>query len=155
MSNLTPTPTKPGDQARLLVAGGMLKLSEERFAVATARAPVRRVRAGKHVMTETRTIIGEVSRDEVRLVDIDSAADGGASGRPGLAGVDMGRWPTLSEERVAITTPVLPINCVHEVVTPAVEHQDVTARVRPEQVIIDSESSSPARMISAMTKDPT
>lgn len=115
---------------------GYLVRSEEHLRVSTVQVRARRVRLEKFVVTETRTITVQVSREEVRLVDVDLGDDPTDELTPVAAG-DDGRWLTLSEERVAITTEVVPVERVRLGVYAVTEQHDITDTVRHEQVQLD------------------
>lgn len=121
-------------------ATGYLIRSEERLQVSTVPVRARRVRLEKYVVTETRTITVQVSREMVRLVDMDLDDDPTGAPTPtttdGTAD-DVGRWLALHEERVAITTEVVPVERVRLAVYSVTEQQDVTDSVRREHVHLD------------------
>ena len=116
-----------------------LTLSEERLAVTTVRVPARRVRLEKYVVTETRTFTVEVSREEVRLVDVALTEADPAGGSATADTADSGRWMTLSEERVVVTTETVPVERVRLDVTTVVEERDVTEDLRREEITVDTD----------------
>ncbi|WP_111766184.1 DUF2382 domain-containing protein [Nakamurella deserti] len=115
-----------------------MTLSEERLAISTVRVPSRRVRLEKYVVTETRTITVQVSREEVRLVDVD-LPDAGPVDEHAPAGSsgDADRWLTLSEERVVVTTETVPVERVRLEVSTVVEDRVVTDEIRREQIALE------------------
>lgn len=132
-------PTRPGpvDGAASSDANRELTLSREQLAVSTMRVPARRVRLEKYVVTETRTITVQVSHDEVRLVDLDPTTADRMNAEITPTGQDNGRWLTLSEERIVVTTEVVPIERVRLQVTPVTEQRQITETVQVEQVAHD------------------
>jgi uncharacterized protein (TIGR02271 family) len=150
-------PPSYGDDTVMPVAAERsLTLSEERIGVSTVRVPARRVRLEKYVVTETRTMTVQVSREEVRLVDVEltdtDLTDGPA---PTDTMSDAGRWLTLSEERVVVTTETVPIERVRLEVSTVVEDRIVSEDVRREQVTFDSGSVLPRDTDPGATFTPT
>lgn len=123
--------------------------SEERLEVTTVRVPSRRVRLEKYVVTETRTITVQISREEVRLVEIDlepaeSPTEGGPVPVVGTAdAVDPGRWLTLSEEQIVVTTTVVPVERVRLDITSITEDRTITEDVRRERIAFAPDSYLP------------
>lgn len=126
--------------------------SEEQLAVSTVRVPARRVRLEKFVVTETKTITVQVSHEEVRLVDVDlennlegdeAHATFHAAATADPASNDVDRWVTLSEERVVVTTEVVPVERVRLQVASVLEQREVTDTVRREQVTLEPPNPEP------------
>lgn len=132
------------------VGPGSLIRSEERLSVGTERVPTGGARLEKFVVTETKTITVEVSREEVRLVRI--GPDGSpADARDGdsLAGdqrvadprvADPARWMVLSEEQVVVTKRVVPVERVRLETYTVAGDQQVTADVRSEQIELQTDA---------------
>lgn len=131
------SPSDGGVGSTGAVSDGSLIRSEEHLRVSTVPARARRVRLEKYVVTETRTITVQVSREQVRLVDIDLDDDLTDESGTTSNNDDSGRWLTLSEERVAITTEVVPVERVRLAVYGVTEQRDVTDTVRREQIELD------------------
>ena len=120
--------------------------SEEQLSVATQWVPVRRARLEKFLVTQTRTIEVEWSREDVRVVDepVEPAVDGTAhhpaadldpaTGRPVQATPQP--W-VLMEERIVVTKEWVPMERVRLVVDQVTGEQEVTGPVRKEQVDLD------------------
>lgn len=113
--------------------------SEERLRADVHRVPYARVRLEKFVVTETRTVTVEVRREEVRVVHLDAldsagAGDAVAEGRDDSAD----RWLTLSEERVAITTEVVPVERVRLQIDTVTGEREVTGDVRVERFALQT-----------------
>jgi stress response protein YsnF len=128
--------------------GAHLIRSEERLTAGVRRVPYSRVRLEKFVVTETRTVTVEVRREEVRLVHLDPAPDAGtdvADGSPAAGAADgpVDRWLTLSEERVAITTEVVPVERVRLQVDTVTVEREVTEPVRREEVVVETMDTTP------------
>jgi uncharacterized protein (TIGR02271 family) len=129
-------PTEAAGTANAASDGYVIR-SEERLQVSTVPVRARRVRLEKYVVTETRTITVQVSHEEIRLVEID-LDDDRTDDSDVLSESDVtGRWLILSEERVAITTEVVPVERVRLAVYSVTEQQDVTDSVRREQIKFD------------------
>ncbi|MEO5834513.1 MAG: YsnF/AvaK domain-containing protein [Nakamurella sp.] len=142
---MTVPPENPDDAVPQATVQELI-LSEERLEVSTIAVPARRMRLEKYVVTETRTITVQVSHEEVRLVDIELDDDNAAADRVGDEGVmsaDPGRWLTLSEERVAITTQVVPVERVRLAVASVVEHRAITKDARREEIAFDAGTNLP------------
>lgn len=117
--------------------------SEERLTAGVRRVPYSRVRLEKFVVTETRTVTVEVRREEVRLVHLDLDSDAGTDAADGSQVVDSAdgsveRWLTLCEERVAITTEVVPVERVRLQVDTVTVEREVTEPVRREEVVVET-----------------
>jgi uncharacterized protein (TIGR02271 family) len=132
-----PAPPIAGDGSHGPDAAGGRALirSEERLDITTSRVPSGRVRLEKFVVTETRTVIVEARREEVRVVrlDVDEAVAAGSADTD----EDPQRWLTLHEERVVVATEVVPVERVRLDVRTVVEHRDVTAELRSERVAFE------------------
>lgn len=114
--------------------------SEERLNVGTRRVPSGRVRLEKYVVTETRTISVEVSREEVRLVHLDLAdLDGGGAEAASDA---EERWLVVSEEQVVINKVVVPLERVRLQRNTVVVDRDVTEQVRRERIDVEPLTNS-------------
>lgn len=122
---------------------GSLVRSEERLRVSTTSSPVRRVRLEKYVVTEVRMVPVEVSREEYRIVELDIAdhtetAD--PTRRVGFEPNGIGRWITLSEERIDITTVVVTRERVRLQIDTVTENRVVNESVLSERVEVDPTS---------------
>ena len=127
----TETPTTiPAESA------GVMTASEERLHIETERVPRTRVRLKKIVVTEQRTISVPVRHEEYRLIrepitDADPVA-GGAIGPDEQEVV-------LYEERVVVTTEVVPVERIRLVKEEVVETREVSGSVRRERIELADE----------------
>ncbi|MEO5832358.1 MAG: DUF2382 domain-containing protein [Nakamurella sp.] len=137
-------PDRAGDDVpaiEVLSEPEVLIRSEERLGVSTVRVPSRRVRLEKYVVTETRTITVQVSREEVRLVEVEWADP--TATRDALDPADARRWLTVSEEQVVVTTTVVPVERVRLDVTEVTEGRTLTGELRRERVAFTPDSFLP------------
>ncbi len=125
--NLDPAPGTSG--------GGMIR-SEEQLQVDTATYATERVRVGKHVITEEKTITVSVRREvftleRVPVTDSDAPSDGRA--------LDAGSSQTeyemvLHEEQIVVQKAVVPVERVTLIKDVVTAQQDVTDKVRAERI---------------------
>ena len=130
-------PSTPDGAGTPAPSGPALILSEERLAVSTVRVPDRRVRLEKFVVSETRTVTVRLDREEYRLVEMPVDDDA-----PSAPQDDPHRWLTLSEERVVVTTEVVPVARVRLAVATVSTDRDVTGDVRRD-VLDDAPAVTP------------
>lgn len=136
-------PPDPDDPRAQLVR------SEERLRTDVHRVPYARVRLEKFIVTETRTVTVEVRREEVRLVHLDATGPAGTADTVAAGpGQGVDRWLTLSEERVAITTEIVPIERVRLQIDTVTGERDVTAEVRVEQFAFETVDPSTGDILS-------
>lgn len=127
-------------------AGGRtMTRSEERLRFDTVRMPFQTARLEKYVVTETRSIEVQVTREEVRVVytpiDTDGAEASADSESAGSAG-SADRWMTLSEEQAEVTTRIVPVARVRMETMWVDGEKDVTEQVRHEEIQLDSDDQS-------------
>lgn len=119
-------PTAPAPQEE-----GVMTAFQERLHVETERVPRSRVRLQKVVVTEQRTLTVPVRREEYRLIrepitDAEPVA-GGAIGADEQEVV-------LYEERVVVTTEVVPVERIRLVKEEVVETREISGQVRRERI---------------------
>lgn len=110
---------------------GVMTAFQERLHVETERVPRSRVRLQKVVVTEQRTVTVPVRREEYRLIrepitDAEPVA-GGAIGADEQEVV-------LYEERVVVTTEVVPVERIRLVKEEVVETREISGEVRRERI---------------------
>ncbi len=110
---------------------GVMTAFQERLHVETERVPRSRVRLQKVVVTEQRTLTVPVRREEYRLIrepitDAEPVA-GGAIGADEQEVV-------LYEERVVVTTEVVPVERIRLVKEEVVETREISGQVRRERI---------------------
>lgn len=122
---------------------GVMTASEERLRVDTERVPRSRVRLKKVVVTEQRTLTVPVRREEYRLIR-EPIADGEAV-VGGTIGPDE-QEVVLYEERVVVTTEVVPVERIRLVKEEVVDTREVSGEVRRERVelVDDAAGLAPA-----------
>ena len=108
-------------------------LSAERLRVGRERVPTRIARLQKFIVTEQRTITVEVRHEEARLVYEDVPAGEDAVALLSRRTDDVPEL-VLHEERIEVTTRVVPVERVRAVVERITEHQEVSGEVRVERV---------------------
>ena len=110
---------------------GVMTASAERLRIETERVPRSRVRLRKVVVTEQRTVTVPVRREEYRLVRepiVDAAA---------VAGATLGteeQEVVLYEERVVVSTEVVPVERIRLVKEEVVGTRQVSGEVRRERI---------------------
>ena len=129
-------------------AGGRtLTRSEERLRVDTVRKPFQTARLERYVVTETRTIEVQVTREEVRVVytplDADGAQSADSAHGPAATG-SPDRWMTISEEQAEVTTRIVPVARVRLETVWVDGSKDVTEPVRHEEIDLDFDGRSVA-----------
>lgn len=110
--------------------------SEERLVATTERVPRTRVRLRKVVVTEERTVTVPVRREEYRVV-IEPITDGIPV--PGASIEAIEQEVVLYEERVIVSTEVVPVERVRLVKEDVVEERSVSATVRRERIDVVDE----------------
>jgi uncharacterized protein (TIGR02271 family) len=109
--------------------------SEEQLSVATVRVPYRRLRIGKRVVTETRTVSVEVRREELVYYEVgltDQITPTGTSPMGG-ASAEM----ILHEEQIVVNRIVVPVERVRVAVDRVDAAVEVTAPVSHEEINLD------------------
>lgn len=110
---------------------GVMIASEERLRVETERVPRTRVRLQKVVVTEQRTLTVPVRREEYRLIrEPITDAEPVAGGTIGPDEQEV----VLYEERVVVTTEVVPVERIRLVKEEVVDSREVTGAVRRERI---------------------
>ncbi|TDS80681.1 uncharacterized protein (TIGR02271 family) [Amnibacterium kyonggiense] len=120
---------------------GVMTASEERLHVETERVPRTRVRLRKVVVTEQRTLTVPVRREEYRLIRepiIDGEPVAGGAVGPEEQEV------VLHEERIVLTTEVVPVERVRLVKEDVVEQREVTGEVRLERIELEDDAAAVA-----------
>jgi uncharacterized protein (TIGR02271 family) len=130
---------------------GVMTASEERMLVATERVPRARVRLRKVVVTEQRTVTVPVRREEYRLIR-EPIEDGEAV--PGTVIGESEQEVVLYEERVVVTTEVVPLERIRLVKEEVVDTREVAGSVRRERIELEDEAGGavPAAPGSAATR---
>ncbi|MTD17143.1 DUF2382 domain-containing protein [Nakamurella sp. YIM 132087] len=122
-------------------SGRALVRSEECLQVRTVRTPFRRVRLEKYRVTETRTMIVEVVRDEIRMVELplhdSDAPTPGTADATGPTQVQDAAWLVLYEEHVQVTKHFVPVARARLESFLVTENREVTAEVRSERVELE------------------
>ena len=117
---------------------GVMTASEERLHIETERVPRTRVRLRKVVVTEQRTVSVPVRREEYRLIrepitDADPVVGG-------VIGPDE-QEVVLYEERLVVTTEVVPVERIRLVKEEVVETREVSGEVRRERIELADEQA--------------
>jgi uncharacterized protein (TIGR02271 family) len=119
---------------------GWIVRSEEQLRVSTRRVPTERLRVRKVIVTEEKTVTVTIRREEFQLTrepldsaasDIDLAGDDDRGARV-EGGIDL----VLHEERVVVSTQVVPVERLHISVERVAGLVDVTGEVRQERIDI-------------------
>ncbi len=116
--------------------------SEERLAVGTERVPTGRVRVGKRVVTEERTVTVTVRREELYLEE-DAAASAGQGSLTTGPDHDTGDALelVLYAEEPVVTTRVVPVERVRVVRHRVTEQVSVPATVAQERIEIETDGT--------------
>lgn len=132
---------------------GVLTAFHERLHVETQRVPRSRVRLRKVVVTEQRTLTVPVRREEYRLIrEAITDAEPVVGGAIGAAEQEV----VLYEERVVVTTEVVPVERVRLVKEEVVDTRQVTGTVRLERIELeDDEPAQSADARASLTKRST
>ena len=134
-----PAPVAPPAQVAEPAEAGTMTAYEERLHVETERVPRTRVRLRKVVVTEQRTVTVPVRREEYRLVR-ETITDG----EP-VAGGTIGEEEqevVLFEERVVVTTQVVPVERIRLVKEEVVEQRAVSGAVRHERIDLEDDAAA-------------
>ncbi len=119
---------------------GVMTASAERLHIETERVPRSRVRLRKVVVTEQRTVTVPLRREEYRIVRepiVDAAPVAGAV----LGGEEQ--EVVLYEERVVVTTEVVPVERIRLVKEEVVDTRQVSGEVRRERIeLVDAEDDA-------------
>ncbi|MBW4041929.1 MAG: PRC and DUF2382 domain-containing protein [Acidobacteria bacterium] len=118
---------------------GIMTAFQERLHIGTERVPRTRVRLRKVVVTEQRTVDVPVRHEEYRLIrepitDADPVVDG-------VIGPDE-QEVVLYEERVVVTTEVVPVERIRLVKEEVVETREVSGSVRLERIELADEGDA-------------
>ncbi len=127
--------------------------SEERLRVGTTRAPARRVRVVKYVVTEEVQVTVPVRREEIRIEELpdDTGPGGTGQGLPDelvtegeslggsrpAASAGLPDEIVLHAERPVVTVEVVPVERVRLRTDVVQGEESVTASVQREQVVLD------------------
>jgi uncharacterized protein (TIGR02271 family) len=121
---------------------GVMTASAERLRIETERVPRSRVRLRKVVVTEQRTVTVPVRREEYRIVRepiVDAAAVEGAT-----LGTEE-QEVVLYEERVVVSTEVVPVERIRLVKEEVVDTRQVSGEVRRERIeLVDADADDGA-----------
>ena len=128
----TPSPFEAGQTESSAVE---VIRSEERLSAATTRHVTSRIRVGKRVVTEQRTITVNVSREEFYLEEL--PLDAAPPADSGLAGADRDVVIVLREEEPVVTTRLVPVEQVRVRVVRVTEEAVSTAEVAREVVEVE------------------
>lgn len=131
-TTLAPT---PGVDDAASSAGIDVVRFEEQLRVSTIAQPKERVRFQKVIVTEEKTITVTVRREELRMIrepltDMDESPTSPHTSSTGDFEI------VLHEERILISTDVIPTERVRVTVSPVIDQLPVTDTVRKEQVDI-------------------
>lgn len=138
-----PDPTRPQNPDLVPDPAGkrveMIR-SEEQLQVGTATYATERVRVGKHVITEEKTITVSVRREVFTLerapaIDSNTPSQGGGL-RPGSSEAEY--EVVLYEEQVVVQKNVVPVERVTLIKEVVTTDQDVTDQVRSERIETDT-----------------
>jgi uncharacterized protein (TIGR02271 family) len=138
---VAPVPEAAAAAVQAESEAGVMTASEERLHVETERVPRSRVRLQKVVVTEQRTLTVPVRREEYRLIrePIEDAEP--------VVGASIGpdeQEVVLYEERVIVTTEVVPVERIRLVKEDVLESREVTGEVRRERVELVDVDAEPA-----------
>ena len=133
--------TEPEAGAQPPEEEGVMTASEERLHVETERVPRMRVRLRKVVVTEQRTVTVPVRREEYRLVR-EPIED--ADPVPGAVIGAAEQEVVLYEERVVVTTEVVPVERIRLIKEEVVETREVVGSVRRERIELEDEAGAVA-----------
>ena len=111
--------------------------SEERLTIHTEVTETERVRLEKYIVSEERMISVAVRHEEVRLIrePLEPVPVEDISDSAGIREEEFPRSITLSEERVVVTTEVVPVERVWLRKQRFTEEQSVSDTIRLERVI--------------------
>lgn len=115
---------------------GVMTASEERLVATTSRVARMRVRLRKVVITEERTITVPVRREEYRLI---REAIPDAVAVPGAVVEPAEQEVVLYEDRIVVTTEVVPVERVRLIKEEVVEQRTVSGTVRQERIEVDDD----------------
>lgn len=132
----TASPQTPTDEV-------VITRSEERLHIGTVQVPVTRVRVRKQIVTETRTVTIEVSREELVIEheSIDNQ-DGGAGDQhppPAPQVLDI----VLYEQRPVITTGTVPVERIRVRTHMVTQDQSISETVGKEQIELHQDPATP------------
>jgi uncharacterized protein (TIGR02271 family) len=136
-----PEPAPVGEPATASASedANVMTASEERLHVETERVPRSRIRLKKVVVTEQRTVTVPVRREEYRLIR-EPIVDGEPVAG-GTIGADE-QEVVLYEERLVVTTEVVPVERIRLVKEEVVEDREVSGEVRRERIdLVDDEAA--------------
>ncbi|GAA4737655.1 hypothetical protein GCM10025783_05140 [Amnibacterium soli] len=133
-SDAEPLRSPSGDDAGVDAIDTLL--SAEQLRVGRERIPTRIARLQKFIVTEQRTITVEVRHEEARLVYEDVPAGEDAAALLSRRTDDVPEL-VLHEERIEVTTRVVPVERVRAVVEQVTERREVSGEVRVERVEVE------------------
>ena len=125
-----------------------LTLSQERLHAGTELASAGSVRLEKYLVTETRTIEVQVTRERVRLVFTgpdgtqDVTEDPPATFHPSPLAVDTTRWLFLHEEQPVVSKQWVPVERIRLDKYWIAGEEEVTEDVRAEQVELTTDPTT-------------
>lgn len=119
--------------------GATVVRSEERLVAGTTSRPARRAVVRKVIVAEERTVTVTVRHEEFRIdyVDVGSDDPEPAASLPAAASLPLEL--VLHEERVRVTTDVVPTERIRVGIRSVAEARVVTGEVRRERVEVDGE----------------
>jgi uncharacterized protein (TIGR02271 family) len=131
---------------------GVMIASEERLHVELERVPRTRVRLQKVVITEQRTLRVPVRREEYRLIR--EPITDGAPVPGGTVGPDE-QEIVLYEERVVVTTEVVPVERIRLVKEEVVDSREISGSVRRERIdLVDAAADGVGPVDAAIVPEP-
>ncbi|WP_168582943.1 DUF2382 domain-containing protein [Gephyromycinifex aptenodytis] len=150
------------DRSRTDGEGGSIVLHEEELRIRTERIPTGRVTFRKRVVTEERTVVVTVRREELEIIEEDLTADAPPASEAGLPAVtgerlhdevssaaDLTHSPEgdieiiLYAERPVVTLETVAAERVQVHRGSITENQDVTAEVFHEEAVLEREGEAP------------
>ena len=118
---------------------GVMTAFQERLHVGTERVPRTRIRLKKVVVVEQRTVTVSVRREEYRLIR--EPITDGEPVAGGVIGPDE-QEVVLYEERVVVTTEVVPVERIRLVKEEVVESREVSGEVRRERIDLEDDGAA-------------
>lgn len=128
-------------------AGAMVR-SEERLSVGTETVVAGRLRMRKYLVTEEQTVTVPVTREEIAF-DFEEIPPDAQVPDPGGTLAEDTYEVIRYEERVVVTTQLVPVERVRLVRRVVTTEQSVTGRVRRELIDLE-QTGAPARPVSAV-----
>lgn len=134
MTSLPTTPS-PNEAGQTDSSGVEVIRSEERLRAATTRHVTSRIRVGKRVVTEQRTITVTLRREEFYLEEL--PVDAALPAEHGSIGANREVVIALREEEPVVTTRIAPLELVKVRVVQLTENAHSTAEVAREVIEVD------------------